>query len=313
MLDSEACMTHFLNFIATEPEIARAADHDRQLEVDGPRGRPEVRAGQGDRQLDQPEGGRGRLPAQGADHPPLRRGDGRDGVRRAGPGRHHRPEGGDLPARLRAAHRRRPASIPLDIIFDPNVLAIATGLDEHNDYAVNFIEATRQIKATCPGVKVSGGISNLSFSFRGNDVVREAIHAAFLYHAITAGLDMGIVNAGQLAVYQDIPADLLDPRRGHHLQPPARRHRAPGRPSPSRSRATGAKREADLDVARGHGRRAPGARAGARHARLHRAGRRRGAAGTGPAAAGHRRAADGRHEDRRRAASAPARCSCRRW
>ncbi|HET9370633.1 MAG TPA: homocysteine S-methyltransferase family protein, partial [Vicinamibacterales bacterium] len=83
---------------------------------------------------------------------------------------------------------------PTDIIFDPNVLAVATGLEEHNDYAVNFIEATRQIKATCPGVKVSGGISNLSFAFRGNDVVREAIHAAFLYHAIKAGLDMGIVN-----------------------------------------------------------------------------------------------------------------------
>src|SRR4249920_2436381 len=98
---------------------------------------------------------------------------------------------------------------PTDIIFDPNILAIATGLEEHNAYAINFIEATRIIKATCPGVKVSGGISNLSFSFRGNDVVREAIHSAFLYHAIKAGLDMGIVNAGQLVVYEDIPADLL--------------------------------------------------------------------------------------------------------
>ncbi|MDR1990789.1 MAG: methionine synthase [Acidobacteriaceae bacterium] len=99
---------------------------------------------------------------------------------------------------------------PTDIIFDPNVLAIATGLDEHNNYAINFIEATRIIKATCPGVKVSGGISNLSFSFRGNDAVREAIHSAFLYHAIKAGLDMGIVNAGQLVVYEDIPKELLD-------------------------------------------------------------------------------------------------------
>jgi 5-methyltetrahydrofolate--homocysteine methyltransferase len=98
---------------------------------------------------------------------------------------------------------------PTDIIFDPNILAIATGLDEHNDYAINFIEATRIIKATCPGVKVSGGISNLSFSFRGTDIVREAIHSAFLFHAIKAGLDMGIVNAGQLAVYEDIPPDLL--------------------------------------------------------------------------------------------------------
>jgi 5-methyltetrahydrofolate--homocysteine methyltransferase len=99
---------------------------------------------------------------------------------------------------------------PYDIIFDPNVLAIATGLEEHNAYAINFIEATRTIKATCPGAKVSGGISNLSFSFRGNDVVREAIHSAFLYHAIRAGLDMGIVNAGQLVVYEDIPKTLLE-------------------------------------------------------------------------------------------------------
>jgi 5-methyltetrahydrofolate--homocysteine methyltransferase len=97
-----------------------------------------------------------------------------------------------------------------DIVFDPNVLAIATGLEEHNEYAINFIEATTQIKATCPGVRISGGISNLSFSFRGNDVVREAIHSAFLFHAIKAGLDMGIVNAGQLVVYEDIPADLLE-------------------------------------------------------------------------------------------------------
>jgi 5-methyltetrahydrofolate--homocysteine methyltransferase len=99
---------------------------------------------------------------------------------------------------------------PTDIIFDPNILAIATGLEEHNDYAVNFIEATRIIKATCPGVKVSGGVSNLSFSFRGNDVVREAMHSAFLFHAIKAGMDMGIVNAGQLIVYEDIPKDLLE-------------------------------------------------------------------------------------------------------
>jgi len=99
---------------------------------------------------------------------------------------------------------------PADIIFDPNILAIATGLEEHNAYAINFIEATRIIKATCPGVKISGGVSNLSFSFRGNDVVREAIHSAFLFHAIKAGMDMGIVNAGQLVVYEDIPKDLLE-------------------------------------------------------------------------------------------------------
>ncbi len=99
---------------------------------------------------------------------------------------------------------------PQDIIFDPNILTVATGIDEHNNYAVDFIEATRWIKRNLPLAKVSGGISNISFSFRGNQVVREAMHAAFLYHAIRAGLDMGIVNAGQLAVYEEIPKDLLE-------------------------------------------------------------------------------------------------------
>lgn len=99
---------------------------------------------------------------------------------------------------------------PHDIIFDPNVLTVATGIEEHNNYAVDFIEATRWIRQNLPGAKVSGGISNISFSFRGNNIVREAMHAAFLYHAIQAGLDMGIVNAGQLAVYEEIPKALLE-------------------------------------------------------------------------------------------------------
>ncbi|TWD79137.1 methionine synthase (B12-dependent) [Kribbella amoyensis] len=97
-----------------------------------------------------------------------------------------------------------------DIIFDPNVLAVATGIAEHNGYAKAFIDALPLIKERCPGVHISGGISNLSFSFRGNDVVREAMHSAFLFHAGKVGLDMGIVNAGQLAVYEDIPKDLLE-------------------------------------------------------------------------------------------------------
>ncbi len=97
---------------------------------------------------------------------------------------------------------------PEDIIFDPNVLTIATGIEEHNDYARAFIAAAREIKKRCPGTKVSGGISNLSFAFRGNELVREAMNSTFLYHAIEAGLDMGIVNAGQLAVYDDISSDL---------------------------------------------------------------------------------------------------------
>jgi 5-methyltetrahydrofolate--homocysteine methyltransferase len=99
---------------------------------------------------------------------------------------------------------------PEDIVFDPNVLAVATGIEEHNEFAKAFVEALPLIKERCPGVKTSGGISNLSFSFRGNDRVREAMHSAFLYHAIRAGLDMGIVNAGQLMLYEDIEPELLE-------------------------------------------------------------------------------------------------------
>lgn len=99
---------------------------------------------------------------------------------------------------------------PQDIIFDPNILTVATGIEEHNNYAVDFIEATRWIKENLPHAKVSGGVSNISFSFRGNNVIREAMHAAFLFHAIKAGLDMGIVNAGMIEVYEDIPKDMLE-------------------------------------------------------------------------------------------------------
>ena len=99
---------------------------------------------------------------------------------------------------------------PQDIIFDPNILTVATGLEEHNNYAVDFINATRWIKENLPYAKVSGGVSNISFSFRGNEPVREAMHTVFLYHAIKAGMDMGIVNAGQLGVYDDIPKDMLE-------------------------------------------------------------------------------------------------------
>ena len=99
---------------------------------------------------------------------------------------------------------------PTDIIFDPNILIVGTGMEEHRNYAIDFIESVRWIKATLPGALTSGGVSNISFSFRGNDVVREAMHAAFLYHAIRAGLDMGIVNPNQLAVYDEVPKDLLE-------------------------------------------------------------------------------------------------------
>ena len=99
---------------------------------------------------------------------------------------------------------------PEDIIFDPNIFAVATGIEEHNRYSLDFIEATAAIKKRMPAVHVSGGVSNVSFSFRGNQPVREAMHSVFLYHAIRAGLTMGIVNAGQLAIYEDIDADLRE-------------------------------------------------------------------------------------------------------
>ncbi len=99
---------------------------------------------------------------------------------------------------------------PEDIILDPNILTVATGIEEHNNYAVDFFRATKWIKENLPRAKVSGGLSNVSFSFRGNNIVREAMHSAFLYHAIEAGLDMAIVNAGQLEVYEEIPEELLE-------------------------------------------------------------------------------------------------------
>ena len=116
----------------------------------------------------------------------------------------------DICARVYKFLTERLSFPPNDIIFDPNILTIATGLEEHRNYAVDFIEATRWIKENLPGAHVSGGVSNISFSFRGNNTVREAMHAAFLFHAIRAGLDMGIVNAGQLAVYEEIEPELRE-------------------------------------------------------------------------------------------------------
>ena len=127
---------------------------------------------------------------------------------------------------------------PNDIIFDPNIFAVATGIEEHNNYAMDFINATRWIKQNLPGAKVSGGVSNVSFSFRGNNVVREAIHSVFLYHAIQAGMDMGIVNAGQMAIYDDLPEELrkavedvilnTDPEAGERLLEIAEKYRGDG-------------------------------------------------------------------------------------
>ena len=209
MLDSEHAMTEFLNYIATEPDIARVPfmiDSSKwSVIVAGLKcvqGKPVVNS------ISLKEGEAEFLRKAAV-------------IRRFGAGAvalafDEQGQADTIERKVAICSRAyalltaRAGFDPSDIIFDPNVLAIATGLEEHNAYAINFIEATRLVKAACPGVKVSGGISNLSFSFRGNDVVREAIHSAFLYHAIKAGLDMGIVNAGQLVVYEDIPKDLLE-------------------------------------------------------------------------------------------------------
>ena len=209
MLDSERAMTEFLNYIATEPDVARVP-----VVVDSSKwsvilaglkcvqGKPVVNS------ISLKEGEADFLEKAAT-------------VRRYGAGVvvmafDEMGQADTVERKVSICQRayrlltERAGFDPSDIIFDPNILAIGTGLEEHNQYAVNFIEATRTIKATCPGVKVSGGVSNLSFSFRGNDAVREAMHSAFLFHAIKAGLDMGIVNAGQLAVYEDIPPELLE-------------------------------------------------------------------------------------------------------
>ena len=208
MLDSEAAMTTFLNVIATEPEIARIpfmVDSSKWSVIEAGlkcvQGKPIVNS------LSLKEGE--------ADFLHKARLVRRYGAAVVVMAFDETGQADTVARKVEICQRAYRLLLdtagfdPADIIFDPNILAIATGLEEHNDYAVNFIEATRIIKATCPDVKVSGGVSNLSFSFRGNDIVREAIHSAFLFHAITAGLDMGIVNAGQLAVYEDIPPDLL--------------------------------------------------------------------------------------------------------
>ena len=209
MLDSEQAMTTFLNLIASEPEIARVP-----IVVDSSKWSV-IEAGL---KCLQGKGVVNSISLKDGEQEFLRRAR---IIRRFGAGvvvmAFDEQGQADTVERKVAICERAYRLLtthagfdPHDIVFDPNVLAVATGIEEHNEYARAFIDATQQIKQTCPGSRVSGGISNLSFSFRGNDIVREAIHAAFLYHAIRAGLDMGIVNAGQLAVYEDIPAELLE-------------------------------------------------------------------------------------------------------
>ena len=209
LLESEQAMTTFLNVIATEPEVARIP-----IVVDSSRWTA-LEAGL---KCIQGKGVVNSISLKEGEEPFL---DLARTVRRYGAGVvvmafDEQGQADTVKRKVEICERAYRLLVdevgfpPEDIVFDPNVLAVATGIEEHDEYAKNFIEALPLIKERCPGVKTSGGISNLSFSFRGNDVVREAMHAAFLYHAIQAGLDMGIVNAGQLAVYQDIPPELLE-------------------------------------------------------------------------------------------------------
>ena len=209
LLDGEQAMTAFLNLIATEPEIARIP-----IMIDSSRWSV-LEAGL---KCVQGKGVVNSISLKEGDEPFLEharriRGYGAGVVVMAFD---ERGQADTVERKVSICGRaydlltQRAGIAPEDIVFDPNVLAVATGIEEHNGYAKAFLDALPLIRARCPGAHLSGGISNLSFSFRGNDVVREAMHSAFLFHAIAAGLDLGIVNAGQLAVYQDIPADLLE-------------------------------------------------------------------------------------------------------
>ena len=209
LLDSEQAMTTFLNLIATEPEIARVP-----IMIDSSKWSV-IEAGLKCVQ------GRGivnsiSLKEGEEDFLAKARRIKRYGAAVVVMAFDEQGQAGTVDRKIEISGRaydllvREAGYDPSDMIFDPNILAIATGMEEHSDFAKAFIEATREIKLRCPGSKVSGGVSNLSFSFRGNEPVRQAIHSAFLYHARAAGLDMAIVNAGQLPVYDDIPKDLLE-------------------------------------------------------------------------------------------------------
>jgi 5-methyltetrahydrofolate--homocysteine methyltransferase len=209
MLDSEAAMTKFLNLIATEPEVARVPfmiDSSKWSVIEAGlkcvQGKPIVNS------ISLKEGEAEFLQKARK-------------VRRYGAGVvvmafDEQGQADTIDRKFSICDRayrlltEQVGFDPHDVIFDPNIFAVATGIEGHNRFGMNYIEATRLIKAKLPGALVSGGVSNLSFSFRGNDPVREAFHSAFLFHAIHAGMDMGIVNAGQLVVYEDIPKNLLE-------------------------------------------------------------------------------------------------------
>ncbi|MFL5786147.1 MAG: methionine synthase, partial [Bacteriovoracaceae bacterium] len=209
MIDSEAAMVHFVNLIASEPDICKVPlmiDSSKWSVIEAGLKRIQGKAIVNSISLKEGE-------EKFIEHAKLVRKYGAACVVMAFD---EKGQADNLPRRIEICTRaykiltEKVKFAPEDIIFDPNILTVATGMDEHNNYAIDFIEATKWIKANLPHAKVSGGVSNLSFSFRGNNPVREAIHSAFLYHAIKAGLDMGIVNAGALPVYTDIPKELLE-------------------------------------------------------------------------------------------------------
>ena len=208
MLDSETAMTTFLNVVATEPEIARLPimiDSSKWSVLEAGLACVQGKAIVNSISLKEGE-------AEFLEKACIIRRHGAAAVVMAFDERGQADTAGRKIEICERAYRLlvdKAAFDPLDIIFDPNILAVGTGIEEHNFYALDFIDATRILKHTCPGAKVSGGVSNLSFAFRGSGTVREAVHSAFLFHAIQAGLDMAIVNAGQLTVYEEIPADLL--------------------------------------------------------------------------------------------------------
>ncbi len=209
MLDSEATMTSFLNYIGTEPEIARVpvvVDSSKWSVIEAG-----LKCVQGKSVVNS-------ISLKDGEEAFLERAR---LVRRYGAAAivmafDERGQADSAERKLEICERayrlltEQAGYPPSDVIFDPNIFAVATGLEEHNRYALAYFDAVRAIKQRCPGAKVSGGVSNLSFSFRGNDRVREAMHAVFLYHAIRAGMDMGIVNAGQLAVYEDVEPELRE-------------------------------------------------------------------------------------------------------
>lgn len=209
LLDSEACMTRFLNLIASEPEIARAPimiDSSKWAVIEAG-----LKCVQGKCVVNSISLKEGEATFLEQASKILRYGASVIVMAFDEQGQAATKE--DKIRICERAYRLLRDELdfpPEDIIFDPNILTVATGIEEHNTYAVDFIEATREIKQRCPFARVSGGVSNISFSFRGNNVVREAMHAAFLYHAIKAGLDMGIVNAGMLAVYDEIEPSLKE-------------------------------------------------------------------------------------------------------